>query len=138
MWQEDVVEDGEGVDGDEHREWEASILRCPMDSEPDRALKDKSWNPIFHFPLSNVHFCIFHAFMRIFDKLLKLHIDYAFTMKPLSNSTEAINKVEELLNSIGCHSGNVSIVLAKKMGEAHDIAQQVSMSSRKARRFFKK
>lgn len=47
-------------------------------------------------------------------------------------------KVEELLNSIGCHGGNVSIVAAKNMGDTHEVAQQVSMSGAKARRFLKK
>ncbi|RYA63368.1 hypothetical protein DD598_30415, partial [Enterobacter cloacae complex sp. 2DZ2F16B1] len=109
-----------------------------MLNAPDRDQKDHAWNPIFPFPLSNVHICTLHAFMRIFDRLLKLHIDYAFTMKPLENSQEAIERVEVLLNSIGCHGGNVSMVAAKNTRKAHYIAQQVSMSGQNARLFLKK
>lgn len=76
--------------------------------------------------------------MRIFDRLLKLQIDYAFTMKPLQRSTEALAEVEELLNSLGCHGGNVQIVVKKNIGDSHDVSQQVSMSGGKARRFFEK
>lgn len=118
--------------------WERSVLQCPMLDEPDRAVKDSDWNPIISFPLTNVHFCTLHAFMRIFDRLLKLHIDYAFTMKPMERSQEAISKVESLLNSIGCHGTNTSIVAEKKNGSAHEVAQQVSMSGLKARHFLKK
>ena len=77
--------------------------------------------------------------MRIFDRLLKLHIDYAFTMKPAERSKQAIRRVEDILNSIGCHGGNVSIVTQKNNGaDSHDIAQQVSMSGGKAKRFLQK
>lgn len=79
-----------------------------------------------------------HAFMRIFDRFLKLHIDYAFTMRPIERSQEAVSKVEALLNSIGCHGTNTSIVIEKKNGSAHEVAQQVSMSGQKARHFLKK
>ena len=138
-WEDDVAGDVGGIaDTDAGREWEASVLRCPMLAEPDRASKDRAWNPIFPFSLSNVHFCTLHAFMRVFDRLLKLHIDYALTMKPIAKSKEAITKVEELLNSIGCHGGNVSIAVAQSPGDAHEVAQQVSMSGQKARHFLKR
>ena len=43
--------------------------------------------------------------------------------------------MEDLLNSIGCHGGNISIVTQKNGGDSHEIAQQVSMSGAKARHF---
>lgn len=121
---------------DDAREWVCSVLKCPVMEVPNRSTKDKTWHPIINFPLTNVHFCTLHAFMRIFDRLLKLHIEYAFTMKPLSRSVEAIGIIEAILNSIGCHGGNVSI-----MGEVdnmHEVPQKVSMNGVKARRFLKK
>ena len=139
-----IEEENENEDAqDEHshvenREWDRSILHCPMLEEPDRSMKDTTWNPIIAFSLDNVHFCTLHAFMQIFDRLLNLHIDYAFTMKPIQRSREALSKVEELLNSLGCHGGNVQIVVQKNTGDSHEVAQQVSMSGGKARRFFEK
>ena len=108
-----IEEENENKDAqDEHnhvenREWDRSMLHCPMLEEPDRLMKDTTWIPIIAFSLDNVHFCTLHAFMQIFDRLLKLHIDYAFTMKQIQQSREALSKVEELLNSLGCHRGNV-------------------------------
>lgn len=121
---------------DDAREWASSVLKCHVMEVPNRSTKDTTWHPIINFPLTNVHFCTLHAFMRIFDRLLKLHIEYAFTMKPLSRSVEAIGIIEAILNSIGCHGGNVSI-----MGEVenmHEVPQKVSMNGVKARRFLKK
>ena len=41
----------------------------------------------------------------------------------------ALQKVEDLLNSIDCHGGNVRIVTDKKdSGLSYEIAQKVSMS----------
>ena len=138
---QDVEEDNEDVEHQHNQcedgEWDEGILQCPMLEEPNRSMKDNNWNPIINFSLDNVHFCTLHAFMRIFDRLLKLHIDYAFTMKPIQRSKESLCRVEELLNSIGCHGGNVQIVV-KDTSDSHEVAQKVSMSGGKARRFFEK
>ncbi len=130
---EQEVQNAEMEDG----EWDGGILKCPMLQEPDRSIKDKNCHPIIPFSINNVHFCTLHAFMQIFDRLLKLHIDYAFTM-PGDHGKEALQNVEGLLNSLGCHGGDVKIVANKKNGYNHDIAQQVSMSGVKARRFLAK
>ncbi len=130
---EQEIQDADIEDG----EWDGGILKCPMLQEPDRSIKDKNWHPIIPFSLNNVHFCTLHAFMRIFDRLLKLHIDYAFTM-PDDRGKEALHNVEGLLNLLGCHGGNVTIVANKKNGDNHEVAQQVSMSGVKARRFLAK
>ena len=118
------------------REWMCSVLKCPVMEVPNRSTKDKTWHPIINVLFTNVHFCTLHAFMRIFDRLLKLHIDFAFTMKPLSRSMEAIGKIEEILNSIGCHGGNVSII--GEVENMHEVPQEVSMNGVKAQRFLKK
>ena len=122
----------------EDREWDGGSLSCPLLEVPNRSSKDPTSNPIIAFPLDNVHFCTLHAFMQIFDHLLKLHVDFAFTMKPVECSIEALIKVEELLNSIGCHGGNVQILVKKDTGDTHEVAQQVSMSGGKSQRFFAK
>ena len=94
MEEEDENQDAQDAQSHgEDREWDQSILHSPMFEEPNRAMKDANWNPIIYFRLDNVHFCTLHAFMRIFDRLLKLHINYAFTMKPIQRSREALSKV---------------------------------------------
>ena len=112
---------------DDVREWVCSVLKCPIMEVPNRSTKDKTWHPIINFPLTNVHFCTLHDFMRIFDRLLKLHIEYAFTMKPLSRSVEAIIIIEAILNSIGCHGGNVSII--GEVENMHEVPQKVDRKS---------
>ena len=69
---------------------------------------------------------------------MKLHIDYAFTIKPEKRADEAIKQVEALLNSLGVHGGNVKIMKDTKIsGQNHVVAQQVSMGGGKARRFLR-
>lgn len=40
------------------------------------------WDPILPIHLKNVHICTLHAEIRILDKLLRLHLDYAYSLKP--------------------------------------------------------
>ena len=119
--------------------WVGGVLQSPTLAPPNRHLLDAGWSPILPFPLANVHFCTLHAFMRIFDRLLKCHIDYAFTMPGKARQDEALSKVENLLNEIGCHGGNVQIRVDKKIsGVNHEVAQKVSISGAKARGFLKR
>ena len=62
---------------------------------------DKDWKPILNIPLGRVHVCSLHARLRILDKLLKLHVNYAWNMEPeerrvlelgLRESTESLKK----------------------------------------------
>ena len=77
-----------------------------------------------------------HALMHVFDQLLKLCIDYGFTMWPLIQETYVIAKAKELLNSLGCHDRNVNIVVNKQTsGPSHEVSQKVSMSGAKAWQF---
>ena len=89
--------------------WVGGVLQSPTFAPPNHHLVDAGWRPILPFPLANIHFCTLHAFMCIFDRLLKCHIDYAFTMPGKARQDEALSKVENLLNEIGCHGGNVQI-----------------------------
>ena len=130
-----------GQDNDENAqedgEWVSGVLACDMLAEPDRDTEDPGWNPIIPFPLNNVHFCTLHAFMRIFDRLLKHHIDYAFTMKPIQRSRDSLRAVETLLNEIRCHKSRVNIVAETCREKTYEVVQKVSMQGAKARRFFK-
>lgn len=76
--------------------------------------------------------------MRIFYFLLKIHVDFAFTMKQVERSTEALIKVGELVIYIGCPGGNVQRVVKKDTGDTHEVAQQVSMSRGTTQIFFGK
>ena len=55
------------------------------------------WDPILSISLKNVHICTLHAEIRILDKLLRLHLDYAYSIKPSTLSNECIDKCEILL-----------------------------------------
>ena len=130
--------DDDTLNGDTHN-WIGGVMSANMLAEPNRHLIDRNWRPIIPFELKNVHFCTLHAFMRIFDRLLKCHIDYAFTMQGKERQHAALQKVEDLLNSIDCHGGNVRIVTDKKAsGLSYEIAQKVSMSGGKAKHFLER
>ena len=137
--QEEKDQTDSSDDEDEHQpntKWVGGVMSKDIVQEPNR---DSDWYPIIRFPLKNIHFCTLHAFMRIFDRLLKCHIDYAFTMPTIDRKIAAISRVEDLLNTLGCHGGNVKIEVNKQAsGMSHEVAQQVSMTGAKARRFLEK
>ena len=87
--------------------WVSGVLQSPMLAPPNQDLVDKGWNPILSFPLANVHLCTLNDFMCVFDHLLKCYIDYAFTMHGKAHQDETLSKIENILNGIGCHGGNV-------------------------------
>ena len=69
--------------------------------------------------------------MRIFDWLLKCHIDYVFRMPTNERKATTISKLDDLFNSLGWHSGNVKIEVNKQVSWMwHEVAQQVSMKAR--------
>lgn len=94
------------------------------------------WNPVLPIELKNVHICTLHAEIRILDKLLRLHLDYAYSIKPTQLADDCIEKCENLLSKMGFHGGQVQLKkdpnLSKKTG---DVLQDVSMGGAKARRF---
>lgn len=63
-------------------QWSQGILSCDQSKPPNRDRDDKDWNPILEIPLSRVHICSLHARLRILDKLLMLHVNYAWNMEP--------------------------------------------------------
>ena len=67
------------------------------------------WDPILPFELRNVHICTLHAEIRILDKLLRLHLDYAYSIKPTQLAYDCIEKCEILLSKMGFHGGQVHL-----------------------------
>ena len=97
---------------------------------------DMIWNPILPFELKNVHICTLHAEIRILDKLLRLHLDYAYSIKPTQLADDCIEKCENLLSKMGFHGGQVHLIKDPNLsGKTGDVLQDVSMGGTKARRF---
>ena len=94
------------------------------------------WNPILCIKLQNVHICNLHAEIRILDKLLRLHLDYAYSIKPSTLANECIDKCEVLLSKMGFHGGQVQLRKDPNLsGNSRDVLADVSMGGAKARRF---
>lgn len=61
--------------------------------------------------------------MRVFNFLLKCHIDFAFVMPMEERIKFTPKKVEDILNSLRCHGENVKIVVDKQVnGMTFEIA----------------
>ena len=81
------------------------IAESEIGKLPSRHLVDLSryprsktiWNPILPIELKNVHICTLHAKIRILDKLLCLHLDYAYSIKPTQLVDDCIEQCENLL-----------------------------------------
>lgn len=120
------------------------IAQNEVGASPSRHLVDLSkypkslniWEPVLPIELKNVHICTLHAELRILDKLLRLHLDYAYSIKPTKLADECIEKCENLLSNMGFHGGQVHLkkdsIQSKGTG---DVLQDVSMGGAKARRF---
>ena len=63
------------------------------------------WDSILPFKLGNVHICTLHAEIIILDKLLCLHLDYAYSIKPTQLADDCIEKCENLISKMGFHGG---------------------------------
>ena len=61
------------------------VLSCDKNRTPSRDREDKAWKPIIPLPLSREHFYTHHYQMHI-DKLIDLHIQYAYNMHPKTRS----------------------------------------------------
>lgn len=86
-------------------------------------LEDPNWKPILLIPLERVHVCTLHAEIRILDKLLRMHIDYAY-----SNNEASIDECETLLSSMGFHGGDVHIKKDNEQsGGTRDVPVDVCM-----------
>ena len=111
--------------------------------QPSRNMVDLSKYPrtkrklssILPFHLKNVHICTLHAERRILDKLLFLHLDYAYSIKPSSVAYECIDKCEVLLPKMGFHGGQVYLWKDPNLSKGtSDVLEDVSMGGAKAKR----
>lgn len=103
---------------------------------PDRHTKDEVFKPVLDIPLSRVHICTLHALCRIIEKLVHLHICFAWTLKPQEESSKAIKEIEGVLSDIGLHGGHVKIVEDNKRSRGGSkIPIKPSIGGVKAKRF---
>ena len=95
---------------------------------------DKDWKPILNIPLGRVHVCSLHARLRILDKLLKLHVNYAWNMEPKERREECLSALELVLSNVGLHGGAVTLTKdTKKLGSTQDNPSKICMGGAKAR-----
>eukprot|EP00249_Psilotum_nudum_P003297 c16688_g1_i1 orf=216-500(+) len=86
--------------------------------------------------LDKVHTCTLHDEMRIIDKLLHLHICYAYNIKNKEKSLSTLRKIEAILNEIGIQGGHVRIVKDNELSSlSNDVPTKISMGGTKARQF---
>ena len=119
--------------GKSSKEWQNGILSCDRSRPPSRDQEDRSWNPILPIPLSQVHVCTLHARLRILDKLMMLHINYAWNMEPALRRQESIRALESILSAIGLHSGAVVLTKDTKSNPTQDNPNKICMGGSKAR-----
>lgn len=80
-----------------------------------------------------MHVCTLHARLRILDKLLMLHINYAWNMEPAERCDESIHALKGVLSSIGLHSGVVILTKDKKSNATRHNPNKICMGGAKAR-----
>lgn len=119
--------------GKASQQWSKGILSCDQSRPPCRDQEDPEWNPILDIPLCGVHVCTLHARLRILDKLLMLHVNYAYNMEPIERRDESIRALEEILSSIGLHAGAVVLTKNKKSNSTQDNPNKICMGGSKAR-----
>lgn len=119
--------------GKASKEWKDGILSCDQSRPPSRDEEDPEWNPILDIPLCQVHVCTLHARLRILDKLLMLHVNYAYNMEPAERRDDSIRALEEILSSIGLHAGAVVLTKNKKSNPTQDNPNKICMGGSKAR-----
>lgn len=101
-----------------------------------RDKEDANWHPVLPIPLQNVHICTLHAEVRIIEKIIYLHILFAWNTKPESSSKQAISRLEDVLSKAGLHKGHVKIKKDDKLsGKSGNIPCKPSIGGSKARRF---
>ena len=94
--------------------------------------------PVFDIPLTNVHIYTLHALCRIIEKLVHLHIVFAWKIKDAKRKS-AISALEKVLSEIGLHGGNVHIQRdSRSSTHEKDIPMKPSIEGVKARRFLSK
>lgn len=101
-----------------------------------RDREDPNWKPVLPIPLRNVHICTLHAEVRIIEKIIYLHILFAWNSEPEASAKEAISRLEDVLSKAGLHKGHVKIKKDDKLsGKTGNIPCKPSIGGSKARRF---
>lgn len=102
----------------------------------DRHLKDLNYSTILGIPLSRVHICTMHALCRIIEKLVVLHVSFAWTLRPNSIGIEDVKALETVLSDIVLHGGHIKIEQdEKRSNDGRDLPNKLSIGGVKARRF---
>ena len=76
---------------------------------------DKNMDPILLIPLTRVHICTLHGFVRIVDKLVYLSILFAWNKRPQEIAQSSVEAIEKVLSNAGLHGGNVKICKDTKL-----------------------
>ena len=109
-------------------------MSCDQNTPPNHDQHDKDWKPVLNIPLSRVHVCSLHARLRILDKLLKLHVNYAWNMEPVERREECVHALEVILSCVGLHGGAVSLKKdTKTSGLTQDNPSKICMGGAKTR-----
>lgn len=121
------------------RSWKGGILSCHQNLPPDCDHLDPNLDAVLPIPLTRVHMCTLHAFVRIVDKMVYLSILFAWNKSPQTESKKSIEAIECVLSKASLHGGHVKIEKdIKRSGTRGNIIEYTSMSSVKARHFLEK
>jgi hypothetical protein len=116
--------------------WSNGIMSFQQDIIPNQYEMDKNMDPILPIPLTRVHICTLHAFVRIVDKLVYLSILFAWNKRPQEISQKSIEAIEKVLSNVGLHGGNVKNFKDTKLfGAQGNAPYKPSMGRVKARHF---
>ena len=116
--------------------WSNGIMSCRQDMPPNRENLDKNIDHILPIPLTRVHICTLHAFVRIIDKLVYLSILSAWNRSPKESAQKSIEEIEKVLSNAGLHGGNVKICKDIKLSGARgNVPCKPSMGGVKACHF---
>ena len=112
----------------------AGIMSCDQSTPPNRDKHGENWKPILPIALERFHVCTLHARLRILDKLLKLHANYAWNMEPEPRRQESLKALEGILSDVGLHGGAKCLTKdTKKSGKGQDNPNKICMNGTKAR-----
>ena len=116
-------------------QWFQGIMSCDQTlPHPIVTSRTRTGNQILNIPLSRVHVCSLHARLRILDKLLKLHVNYAWNIEPAERREECIWALEVILSGVGLHGGAVTLTKdTKTSGPTQDNPGKICMGGAKAR-----
>lgn len=81
-------------------------MSCKQDIIPNHVEMDKNMDPILSIPLTRVHICTLHRFVRIADKLMCLSILFAWNKGSQENFQSSIEAIEKVISNVGLQEDN--------------------------------